>query len=110
MPYNGLTATYKAFLIMDTNELKQKIGELLKECPERKEGAAKAAESDAFHCYSWDDYSHVIKDYCYTQVDFYEVVATGDVEKIAAFIESEAKSLVKSFISKIEYADDWCNY
>ena len=95
---------------MNTTELKQKIGELLKECPERMEGAAKAAEADAFHCYSWDDYSHVIKDYCYTQVDFYEVVATGDVEKIVAFIESEAKSLVKSFISKIEYANDWCDY
>ena len=40
---------------MDTNELKQKIEGLLKECPERKEGAARAAESDAFHCYSWDD-------------------------------------------------------
>lgn len=52
---------------MDTNELKQKIGELLNECPERKEGAAKAAES-------------------------------------------EAKSLIKSFISKIKNADDWCDY
>lgn len=110
MPYNGLTATYKAFLIMDTNELKQKIEGLLNECPERKEGAAKAAESDAYNCYSWDDHSDVIKEYCWTQVDFYEVVATGDVDKIAAFIESEAKSLIKSFISKIENADDWCNY
>lgn len=95
---------------MDTNELKEKISGLLNECPERKEGAAKAAESDAYNCYSWDDHSGVIKEYCWTQVDFYEVVATGDVDKIAAFIESEAKSLVQSFISKIENADDWCNY
>jgi len=92
---------------MDTNELKQKIGELLNECPDRKEGAAKAAESDAFHCYSWDDYSHVIKDYCYTQVDFYNLVAEGNPEKIAAFIESEVESLRKSFIRKIEDADEW---
>ena len=92
---------------MDTNELKQKIGGLLNECPERKESAARAAESDAFHCYSWDDYSDVIKDYCYTQVDFYEVVATGDVEKIAAFIESEVESLRRSFISKIENVSEW---
>lgn len=95
---------------MDTNELKEKISGLLNECPERKEGAAKAAESDAYNCYSWDDYSDVVKEYCWTQVDFYEVVATGDVDKIAAFIESEAKSLIKSFISKIENADNWCNY
>lgn len=95
---------------MDTNELKEKISGLLNECPERKEGAAKAAESDAYNCYSWDDHSDVIKEYCWTQVDFYEVVATGDVEKIAAFIQSEAKSLVESFISKIEDANDWCNY
>lgn len=95
---------------MDTNELKEKISGLLNECPERKEGAAKAAESDAYNCYSWDDYSDVVKEYCWTQVGFYEVVATGDVDKIAAFIESEAKSLIKSFISKIEYAEDWCNY
>ena len=92
---------------MNTNELKQKIEGLLNECPERKESAAKAAESDAFHCYSWDDYSHVIKDYCRTQVDFYEVVATGDVEKIAAFIEYEAKSLIKSYILKLEDVIDW---
>lgn len=94
---------------MDTNELKEKISGLLNECPERKEGAAKAAESDAYNCYSWDDHSGVIKEYCWTQVAFYEVVATGDVDKIAAFIESEAKSLIKSFISKIEDANDWCN-
>lgn len=94
---------------MNTNELKEKISGLLNECPERKEGAAKAAESDAYNCYSWDDHSGVIKEYCWTQVDFYEVVATGDVDKIAAFIESEAKSLVESFISKIEDANDWCN-
>lgn len=92
---------------MDTNELKQKIEGLLNECPERKESAARAAESDAYNCYTWDDYSHVVKDYCNTQVEFYEVVATGDVEKIAAFIESEAKSLIKSFIRKIEDVNDW---
>lgn len=95
---------------MNTKKLKEKIGGLLNECPERKEGAAKAAESDAFNCYSWDDHSGVIKEYCWTQVDFYELVATGDVDKIAAFIQSEAKSLIESFISKIEDAEDWCNY
>lgn len=95
---------------MNTKELKEKISGLLNECPERKEGAAKAAESDAYNCYSWDDHSDVIKEYCWTQVDFYEVVATGDVDKIAAFIQSEVKSLVESFISKIEDANDWCNY
>lgn len=95
---------------MNTNELKEKISGLLNECPERKEGAAKAAESDAYNCYSWDDHSGVIKEYCWTQVDFYELVATGDVDKIAAFIQSEAKSLIESFISKIEDAEDWCNY
>ena len=94
---------------MNTNELKEKISGLLNECPERKEGAAKAAESDAYNCYSWDDHSGVIKEYCWTQVDFYELVATGDVDKIAAFIQSEAKSLIESFISKIEDAEDWCN-
>lgn len=95
---------------MDTNELKEKISGLLNECPERKEGAAKAAESDAFNCYYWDDYSDVVEDYCCMQVAFYEVLATGDVEKIAAFIQSEVESLRKSFICKIEDANDWCDY
>lgn len=107
MPYNGLTATYKAFLIMGTNELKQKIEGLLNECPERKECAARAAESDAYNCYTWDDYSHVVKNYCNTQVEFYELVAEGNPEKIAAFIEAEVESLIKSFIRKIEDVSDW---
>lgn len=92
---------------MDTNELKQKIEGLLNECPERKESAARAAESDAFHSYSWDDYSYVIKNYCRNQVNFYEVVATGDAEKITAFIESEVESLRNSFILKLEEVNDW---
>lgn len=92
---------------MTTDDMKIKIQELLKECPERKESAARAAESDAFHCYSWDDYSGVVKDFCHTQVDFYEVVAAGDAEQIAAFIESEVECLRKSFIRKIENVNDW---
>lgn len=92
---------------MDTNELKQKIEGLLNECPERMKSAARAAESDAYNCYSWDDYSHLIKDYCYTQIDFYNLVAEGDAEKIAAFIESEVDSLRKSFICKIEEVNEW---
>ena len=92
---------------MTTDDMKIKIQELLKECPDRKEGAAKAAESDAFHCYSWDDYTHLIKSYCYTQIDFYNLVAEGNAEKIAEFIESEVESLRKSFIRKIEEVNDW---
>ena len=92
---------------MDTNELKQKIEGLLNECPERKESAARAAEADAFHCYSWDDYSHVIKDYCNTQVEFYELVAEGNPEKIAEFIEAEVETLRKLFLIKIEEVNDW---
>ena len=92
---------------MDTNELKQKIEGLLNECPERKGCAARAAESDAYNCYTWDDYSHVVKDYCNTQVEFYELVAEGNHEKIAAFIEAEVESLIKSFIRKIEDVNDW---
>lgn len=92
---------------MDTNELKQMIEGLLNECPERKESAARAAESDAYNCYTWDDYSYVVKDYCRTIVEFYEIVAEGDAEKIAAFIDSEVESLRKSFISKIEEVNDW---
>ena len=76
---------------MDTNELKQKIEGLLNECPERKESAARAAESDAYNCYTWDDYSYVVKDYCRTLVEFYEIVAEGNAEKIAAFIDSEVE-------------------
>ena len=92
---------------MNTNELKQKIEELLNECPERKDSAARAAESDTYNCYTWDDHSHIIKNYCSTQIDFYNLVAEGNAEKIAAFIESEAKSLIKSFICKIENVNDW---
>jgi hypothetical protein len=92
---------------MTTDDMKIKIQELLNECPERKVSAVRAAESDAYNCYSWDDYSYLIKDYCYSQVDFYNLVAEGNAEKIAAFIESEVESLRKSFIRKIEEVNDW---
>ena len=92
---------------MTTDDMKIKIQELLDECPERKESAARAAESDAYNCYTWDDYSYVVKDYCRTIVKFYEIVAEGNPEKIAAFIDSEVESLRKSFISKIEEVNDW---
>ena len=92
---------------MDTNELKEKIEGLLNECPERKESAERAAESDAYNCYTWDDYSYVVEDYCRTIVEFYEIVAEGNAEKIAAFIDSEVESLRKSFIRKIEEVNDW---
>ena len=89
------------------NELIQKIEGLLNECPGRKASAARAATSDAYNCYSWDDYSYVVKDYCQTQVEFYELVSEGNPEKIAKFIESEIESLKKSFIRKIEEVNDW---
>lgn len=92
---------------MTTDDMKIKIQELLNECPERKESAARAAESDAYNCYTWDDYTYVVKDYCRTIVEFYEIVAEGNPEKIAAFIESEIESLRKSFIRKIEEVNDW---
>jgi hypothetical protein len=92
---------------MTADDMKIKIQELLNECPERKESAARAAESDAYNCYTWDDYSYVVKDYCRTLVDFYEIVAEGNPEKIAAFIDSEVESLRKSFIRKIEEVNDW---
>lgn len=92
---------------MTADDMKIKIQELLNECPKRKESAARAAESDAYNCYTWDDYSYVVKDYCRTIVEFYEIVAEGNAEKIAAFIETEIESLRKSFIRKIEEVNDW---
>ena len=92
---------------MTTDDMKIKIQELLNECPERKVSAVRAAESDAYNCYTWDDYSYVVKDYCRTIVEFYEIVAEGDAEKIAAFIDSEVERLRKSFIRKIEEVNDW---
>lgn len=92
---------------MTADDMKIKIQELLNECPERKESAARAAESDAYNCYTWDDYSYVVKDYCRTIVEFYEIVAEGNAEKIAEFINSEVESLRKSFIRKIEEVNDW---
>ena len=92
---------------MTTDDMKIKIQELLNECPERKDSAARAAESDTYNCYTWDDHSHIIKDYCYTQIDFYNLVAEGNAEKIAAFIESEVESLRNSFLCKIEEVNDW---
>lgn len=88
-------------------ELIQKIEGLLNECPDRKDSAARDATSDAYNCYSWDDYSYVVKDYCRTQVEFYELVSEGNPEKIAKFIETEIESLKKSFIRKIEEVNDW---
>ena len=40
MPYNGLTATYKAFLPGYKRTETKELRGLLNECPERKEGAA----------------------------------------------------------------------
>ena len=92
---------------MDTNELKQKIEGLLNECPERKESAARAAESDTYYCYTWDDHSHVIKDYCRTLVEFYEIVAEGNAEKIAEFINTEVECCKNSFINRIRQVNKW---
>ena len=92
---------------MIIDDMKIKIQELLNECPERKDSAARAAASSDYNCYSWSDYSYVIKDYCQTQVEFYELVSEGDPEKIAKFIESEIERLKKSFIRKIEDVNDW---
>lgn len=92
---------------MTTDDMKIKIQELLNECPDRKDSAARAAASDAYNCYTWDDYSHVVKDYCRTQVEFYELISEGNPEKIAKFIESEVESLRNSFIRKIEDVNEW---
>jgi hypothetical protein len=92
---------------MDTNELKQKIEGLLNECPERKDSAARAAESDTYNCYTWDDHSHIIKSYCYTQIDFYNLVAEGNAEKIAEFINGIAEEYKNSFLRKIENVNEW---
>jgi hypothetical protein len=92
---------------MNVNELKQKVEELLKECPERKESAARAAESDTYNCYTWDDHSHIIKDYCYTQIDFYNLVAEGNAEKIAKYINGITEEYKNSFLRKIENVNEW---
>lgn len=92
---------------MNTNELKQKIEELLNECPERMKSAAKAAESDAYNCYTWAAYSHIIKNYCSTQIDFYNLVAEGNAENIAEFINGVAEEYKNSFLRKIENVNDW---
>lgn len=92
---------------MDTNELKQKIEKLLNECPERMKSAARAAESDTYNCYTWDDHSHIIKNYCLTQIDFYKRVAEGNPEEIADFINGIGEEFKNSFIRKIESVHEW---
>ena len=82
---------------MTTDDMKIKIQELLNECPERKESAARAAASDAYNCYTWDDYSYVVKDYCRTLVEFYEIVAEGNPDKIVKFINEEVEGCKNSF-------------
>lgn len=88
-------------------ELIQKIEGLLNECPERKDSAARAAESDTYNCYTWDDHSHIIKNYCLTQIDFYNLVAEGNAEKIAEYINGITEEFKNSFIRKIEEVNDW---
>lgn len=90
-----------------TENLVEKINKLLIENPDRKQGAARAAESDLYNCYSWDDHSDIIKEYCWATVDFYNIVAEGNAEKIAQFINSECDSLKKSYLSRIKNAEDW---
>ena len=92
---------------MTTDDMKIKIQELLNECPERKDCAARAAESDIYNCYTWDDHSHIIKRYCYIQIDFYNLVAEGNAEKIAEFINSITEEYKSSLLRKIENVNDW---
>lgn len=72
-----------------------------------KNGAKIIAESDRYTCYTWDDYSHVIKDYCNTQQEFYELLAKGNPEELANFIEKEMNWVPNFYICKIENAGDW---
>lgn len=74
---------------------------------EVKNGAKSIFESDRFTCYTWDDYSHVIKDYCNTQQEFYELLSKGNPEEIATFIEKEMNWAKKFYIRNIEGAADW---
>lgn len=75
-----------------------------------KNGAKTIAESDRFTCYTWDDYSHIIKDYCNTQLEFYELLAKGNPEELANFIEKEINWVPKFYIRNIENAGDWEEY
>lgn len=72
-----------------------------------KNGAKTISESDRYTCYTWDDYSHVIKDYCNTQQEFYELLAKGNPEELANFIEKEMNWAKKFYIRNIENAGDW---
>ena len=72
-----------------------------------KNGAKTITESDRYTCYTWDDYSHVIKDYCNTQQEFYELLAKGNPEELANFIEKEMNWVTKFYIRNIENAGDW---
>lgn len=92
---------------MTTDDMKIKIQELLNECPERKDSAARAAESDTYNCYTWDDHGDIIKDYCYIQIAFYKLIAEGNVEKIAEFINTVTENYKNSFLRKIENVNEW---
>lgn len=92
---------------MNKEELIQKIKGLLNECPECMKRAARAAESDTYNCYTWDDHSHIIKSYCLTQIDFYKLVAEGNAEKIADFINDITEEYKNSFLRKIENVNEW---
>lgn len=92
---------------MSTDDMKIKIQELLDECPERKDSAAKAAKSDIYNRYNPDDFSHIIKIYCLTQIDFYKRVAEGNAEDIAEFIDGIVEEFKRSFLGKIEIVNEW---
>lgn len=72
-----------------------------------KNGAKTIVESDRYTCYTWDDYSHIIKDYCNTQLEFYELLAKGNPEELANFIEKEMNWVTKFYIRNIENAGDY---
>lgn len=90
---------------MDKNELIETIFPLITE--DVKNGAKTIAESDRYTCYTWDDYSHVIKDYCNTQQEFYELLAKGNPEELANFIVKEMNRITKFYIRNIENVGDW---
>lgn len=67
-------------------------------------------ESDMLNCYTWDDYSHVIKNHVNTIVELLEKLQEGATsEELAEYIAEEAQytanRLVREVVEVVDFFD-----
>lgn len=65
-------------------------------------------ESDMLNCYTWDDYSYVVKDYVNIIVDLLEKLQKGATsEELAEYIANEAQRTANRLVREVIEVEDF---